>query len=39
LPKITEYVRERPDEAVPGGESFNSFRRRAFEELGGALEL
>ena len=33
LPKIATYVREKPDEAVPEGESFNSFKARAFAGL------
>jgi broad specificity phosphatase PhoE len=31
LPKIGEYARNKPDVAVPQGESFNAFRDRAFE--------
>jgi broad specificity phosphatase PhoE len=37
LPKIAEYVRNRPDEAVPDGESFNSFKARAFAGLAEAV--
>jgi broad specificity phosphatase PhoE len=37
LPKIANYVRNRPDEAVPGGESFNSFKARAFAGLAEAV--
>jgi len=33
LPEIAEYVRNKPDEKVPEGESFNSFKKRAFEGL------
>lgn len=33
MPKLREYAEERPTEAVPGGESFNAFKARAFAEL------
>jgi broad specificity phosphatase PhoE/8-oxo-dGTP pyrophosphatase MutT (NUDIX family)/predicted GNAT family acetyltransferase len=33
LPQIAEYAREKPDEAVPDGESFNDFCDRYFGEL------
>jgi broad specificity phosphatase PhoE len=37
LPQLAEYVQKRPDEPVPGGESFNAFKARAFEGLADAL--
>jgi broad specificity phosphatase PhoE len=37
LPKIAEYVRNKPDEPVPQGESFNQFKDRAFEGFAQAL--
>lgn len=33
LPKIADYAKNKPDEAIPEGESFNSFKSRAFEGL------
>lgn len=33
LPKIATYVRSKPDEAVPEGESFNQFKERAFQGI------
>jgi len=33
LPTIADYVRNRPDDNVPGGESFNSFKARFFAGL------
>lgn len=33
LPEIAVYASQTPDERVPGGESFNEFRERAFEGL------
>jgi broad specificity phosphatase PhoE len=38
LPKLAEYVQKRPGEPVPGGESFNAFKARAFEGIAEALE-
>lgn len=38
LPKIAEYVRSKPDEPVPQGESFNSFKARAFDGVREAME-
>lgn len=38
LPEIAEYVRNKPDEPVPQGESFNQFKTRAFEGFADALE-
>jgi broad specificity phosphatase PhoE len=36
VPQIIKYVTEKPDKAVPGGESFNKFRNRA---LGGIAQI
>lgn len=36
MPEICEYARTKPDEKVPGGESFNDFKKRA---LNGIIEL
>lgn len=33
LPDMTKYACDTPDKAVPGGESFNSFKSRAFKGL------
>lgn len=33
LPKIANYVRNKPESAIPEGESFNSFKTRAFSGL------
>ena len=38
LPKIAVYVQEKPDEPVPGGESFNQFKERAFQGLAEAIQ-
>jgi broad specificity phosphatase PhoE len=38
LPEIAAYVRDKPDEAVPEGESFNAFKERAFAGLADAIE-
>ena len=38
IPKIEKYVRETPDKAVPKGESFNSFRARAFAGVYEAIQ-
>lgn len=38
LPKIAEYVRNKPDEAVPEGESFNQFKTRMFDGFADALQ-
>jgi broad specificity phosphatase PhoE len=37
LPKIAEYVRNKPDKPVPEGESFQSFSDRAFEGIKEAI--
>lgn len=37
LPKIADYVQKHPEEPVPGGESFDSFKDRAFAGLQEAL--
>jgi 2,3-bisphosphoglycerate-dependent phosphoglycerate mutase len=37
LPIIEDYARNKPDQAVPKGESFNSFKKRAFSGLKEAL--
>ncbi len=37
LPQLEDYIRNRPGEPVPNGESFNSFRNRAFAGLIDAL--
>jgi len=37
-PGITKFVADKPDEVVPGGESFNDFRARAFAGLRWALK-
>jgi broad specificity phosphatase PhoE len=37
LPQIAEYVQKRPGEPVPGGESFDDFKARAFAGLADAL--
>jgi broad specificity phosphatase PhoE len=39
IPQLQEYAREKPDEPIPGGESFNTFKQRVFEGLEQALEL
>lgn len=36
-PILCEYVIKRPDEPVPGGESFNAFKARLFAGVGDAL--
>ncbi len=38
MPAIAQYVQEKPDTAVPDGESFNAFKMRAFEGLADAIE-
>ena len=38
LPKIAVFVQEKPDEPVPGGESFNQFKERAFQGLAEAIQ-
>lgn len=38
LPQLAEYVQKRPDEPVPGGESFNDFKARAFAGIAEALK-
>lgn len=38
LPKIAEYVRNKPDDPVPEGESFNQFKTRMFDGFADALE-
>lgn len=38
VPILAQYAHNRPDEPVPGGESFHDFRRRFFCGLSGALE-
>lgn len=37
LPKIAEYIKE-PDKVIPKGESFNSFKNRAFAGIADALD-
>ena len=37
LPEIAEYVKQRPDEKVPKGESFDDFRNRAFQGVHDAI--
>lgn len=37
IPVLARYAKEKPDEKLPGGESFNSFKRRAFRALDEAL--
>jgi broad specificity phosphatase PhoE len=37
MPKIAEYIENKPDEPVPEGESFNDFRKRAFSGLAEAI--
>jgi len=39
VPYIVQHVKEMPDTAVMGGESFNEFKRRAFTGLQEALDL
>jgi broad specificity phosphatase PhoE len=38
LPVIEQYVRQQPDQPVPGGESFNQFKERADKGLAGAIQ-
>lgn len=38
MPKIAEYIHDKPGEPVPQGESFNDFRRRAFGGLAEAIK-
>jgi len=38
LPEIARYVRNKPDEPVPEGESFNQFKTRMFEGFADAVE-
>lgn len=38
IPVLDEYATETPDEPIPGGESFNSFRRRFFDGVVSLLE-
>jgi broad specificity phosphatase PhoE len=37
LPRIEKFVRDAPDKPVPQGESFNSFKKRAFEGINEAI--
>lgn len=37
LPKIAEYVKLKPNTKIPKGESFNTFKKRAFEGLAEAI--
>lgn len=39
LPKIAMFASQQPDQPVPGGESFNSFKERALQGLGEAIQL
>lgn len=38
LPKLAVYAREKPDEKVPGGESFNTYVQRAFKGINQAID-
>jgi broad specificity phosphatase PhoE len=38
LPKIAVFAQETPDQPIPGGESFNSFKERAFQGLAEAIQ-
>lgn len=37
MPEIAAYAKNKPDMAVPGGESFNEFKRRAFRGIAEAI--
>ncbi len=37
IPQIEDYVKNKPDQAVPKGESFNEFKERAFKGIYSAL--
>jgi alpha-ribazole phosphatase len=38
LPQLADYVQKRPAAAVPGGESFDDFKERAFQGIADALK-
>ncbi len=38
IPQIEDYVKNKPDQAVPKGESFNEFKDRAFKGIHAALD-
>ena len=38
IPEIEDYVKNKPDQAVPKGESFNEFKERAFKGIHAALD-